>query len=284
MNSRSAQRFVFHGALLFLLGLLTGFVVPGAANPRMGLSAHLEGVMNGTFLLALGAVWSHVSLPARFETAGALAVALRRVRELGGGAARRAHRREPLDADRGRRAHGTRVGGGARRVRTGEHLVRDGRRRRAGAVGRGARAAELSALQETAKAIHHECAARRRRGCGPAARSRSDRNSDRNSSWAGASGARSGMVACPRRQFLRENAAIGQSDRQPLLLIDCRAELTAVQPEERSPWPRGQCACCRSMNGWPCSERERRPSRRGSRRDLAGRTLPWAARGRLRAR
>jgi (hydroxyamino)benzene mutase len=69
MNSRSAQRFVFHGALLFLLGLLTGFVVPGAANPRMGLSAHLEGVMNGTFLLALGAVWSHVSLPARFETA-----------------------------------------------------------------------------------------------------------------------------------------------------------------------------------------------------------------------
>jgi hydroxylaminobenzene mutase len=69
METRIARRFVFHGALLFLLGLLTGFVVPGAANPRMGLSAHLEGVMNGTFLLALGAVWPHVSLPARFETA-----------------------------------------------------------------------------------------------------------------------------------------------------------------------------------------------------------------------
>jgi len=69
METRTAQRFVFHGALLFLLGLLTGFVAPGAANARMGLSAHLEGVMNGTFLLALGAAWSAVSLEARFETA-----------------------------------------------------------------------------------------------------------------------------------------------------------------------------------------------------------------------
>jgi len=29
----------------------------------MGLAAHLEGVMNGTFLLALGAVWTEVRLP-----------------------------------------------------------------------------------------------------------------------------------------------------------------------------------------------------------------------------
>jgi hydroxylaminobenzene mutase len=69
MKTRTAQRFVFHGALLFLLGLLAGFLAPSAANPRMGLSAHLEGVMNGTFLLALGAVWSYVSLELRFETA-----------------------------------------------------------------------------------------------------------------------------------------------------------------------------------------------------------------------
>ena len=33
------------------------------ANVRMGLAAHLEGVMNGTFLLALGAVWTEVRLP-----------------------------------------------------------------------------------------------------------------------------------------------------------------------------------------------------------------------------
>jgi hydroxylaminobenzene mutase len=29
----------------------------------MGLAAHLEGVMNGTFLVALGAIWNEVRLP-----------------------------------------------------------------------------------------------------------------------------------------------------------------------------------------------------------------------------
>jgi hydroxylaminobenzene mutase len=31
----------------------------------MGLAAHLEGVMNGTFLVALGAVWTEVNLSSR---------------------------------------------------------------------------------------------------------------------------------------------------------------------------------------------------------------------------
>jgi hydroxylaminobenzene mutase len=44
---------MWHGMLLFLLGLLTGFVEQRFANVRMGLAAHLEGVMNGTFLVAL---------------------------------------------------------------------------------------------------------------------------------------------------------------------------------------------------------------------------------------
>jgi hydroxylaminobenzene mutase len=35
----------------------------------MALSAHLEGVLNGTFLLVLGASWVHVRLPPRVETA-----------------------------------------------------------------------------------------------------------------------------------------------------------------------------------------------------------------------
>jgi hydroxylaminobenzene mutase len=58
----AARRLALHGALLFLLGLATGFVAPVLANPRMGLSAHLEGVMNGMFLLALAGVWGHVRL------------------------------------------------------------------------------------------------------------------------------------------------------------------------------------------------------------------------------
>lgn len=50
------------GAALFLAGLLTGLAVGAFANPRMGLSAHLEGVMNGTFLIAVGAAWPHIRL------------------------------------------------------------------------------------------------------------------------------------------------------------------------------------------------------------------------------
>jgi (hydroxyamino)benzene mutase len=43
-------------------GLLTGFAEQHFANVRMGLAAHLEGVMNGTFLVAIGAIWEHVRL------------------------------------------------------------------------------------------------------------------------------------------------------------------------------------------------------------------------------
>jgi (hydroxyamino)benzene mutase len=53
---------MWHGMFLFLLGLLTGLVEQQFSNPRMGLAAHLEGVMNGTFLVALGAIWTEVRL------------------------------------------------------------------------------------------------------------------------------------------------------------------------------------------------------------------------------
>lgn len=55
-------RLMWHGMFLFLIGLLTGFAEGRFANMRMGLAAHLEGVMNGTFLLALGAAWNQVKL------------------------------------------------------------------------------------------------------------------------------------------------------------------------------------------------------------------------------
>ena len=50
------RRLMWHGMLLFLVGLLTGFAEPHYTNVRMGLAAHLEGVMNGILLLALGAI------------------------------------------------------------------------------------------------------------------------------------------------------------------------------------------------------------------------------------
>ena len=63
------RRLLWHGMSLFLLGLLTGFAEQNFSNPRMGLAAHLEGVMNGTFLLALGAVWTEVRLSPRVKGA-----------------------------------------------------------------------------------------------------------------------------------------------------------------------------------------------------------------------
>jgi (hydroxyamino)benzene mutase len=65
----SKRRLIWHGMFLFLLGLLTGFVEQNFANVRMGLAAHLEGVMNGTFLVALGAVWTNVRLSPRLKVA-----------------------------------------------------------------------------------------------------------------------------------------------------------------------------------------------------------------------
>src|SRR5437868_8181639 len=61
----SKQGLIRHGITLFLAGLLTGFAVQAMANPRAGLSGHLEGVMNGTFMIALGCAWQDLRLGAR---------------------------------------------------------------------------------------------------------------------------------------------------------------------------------------------------------------------------
>ena len=62
-QARVGDRLIFLGFLLFLIGLLTGFAAPMLANYRMGLSSHLEGVMNGMVLVLLGLVWPRLQLP-----------------------------------------------------------------------------------------------------------------------------------------------------------------------------------------------------------------------------
>ena len=57
------------GIGLFLLGLISGMVIPAMENPRMGLTSHLEGVINGTFLIALGAIWPRLDLGPRAQKA-----------------------------------------------------------------------------------------------------------------------------------------------------------------------------------------------------------------------
>lgn len=67
MASKELQkrRLMWWGMALFLLGLITGLMQNALTNPRMGLSAHLEGLMNGTFLIAVGAIWPNVQLAPR---------------------------------------------------------------------------------------------------------------------------------------------------------------------------------------------------------------------------
>lgn len=52
----------FTGALLFLLGLLTGFGIPGFRSPRIGLSAHLAAIESGLGLIAFGLLLPHLAL------------------------------------------------------------------------------------------------------------------------------------------------------------------------------------------------------------------------------
>ncbi|MEP0861994.1 MAG: hydrogenase [Ignavibacterium sp.] len=67
MNKKTSQRhshqLIVLGFVLFLLGLITGLLIPLFANPRMGLSSHIEGILNGMFLILLGLVWERISLP-----------------------------------------------------------------------------------------------------------------------------------------------------------------------------------------------------------------------------
>jgi hydroxylaminobenzene mutase len=64
----AANILCFAGVLLFLVGLLTGLVIPRCRSPRLGLSAHLTGVQSGTFLLALGLLWPRLSMSPVWST------------------------------------------------------------------------------------------------------------------------------------------------------------------------------------------------------------------------
>ena len=67
MYSHFSRRLKMLGMLLFLIGLITGFLMTNFRNSRMGLAAHLEGVMNGTFLVLAGLVWNELKISEVFK-------------------------------------------------------------------------------------------------------------------------------------------------------------------------------------------------------------------------
>jgi len=59
---RQGYRLLRAGILLFFLALLVGFAVPRFAVPRLGLSAHLLGIIQGIFLMVTGLLWPKLRL------------------------------------------------------------------------------------------------------------------------------------------------------------------------------------------------------------------------------
>jgi hydroxylaminobenzene mutase len=69
-RAHDGQRLLRVGIALFLVALLVGLVVPRFAVPRLGLSTHLLGLMQGTFLLVAGSLWPKLRLTRAVSRAG----------------------------------------------------------------------------------------------------------------------------------------------------------------------------------------------------------------------
>jgi hydroxylaminobenzene mutase len=63
------RRFLIHGLIVFLLGLVAGLAILGPPgmfkSPRLALSSHLVGVTGGMFVVIAGLMLDHVRLSAR---------------------------------------------------------------------------------------------------------------------------------------------------------------------------------------------------------------------------
>jgi hydroxylaminobenzene mutase len=57
-QTQQARHLLQLGLAMFLLALVVGILVPSFAVPRLALSVHLLGVLQGTFLVAASSAWS----------------------------------------------------------------------------------------------------------------------------------------------------------------------------------------------------------------------------------
>jgi hydroxylaminobenzene mutase len=69
-GSSQGHRLLQIGVALFLVALLLGVALPRFAAPRVALSAHLLGIMQGLFLMILGLVWPRLMLSPAAARAG----------------------------------------------------------------------------------------------------------------------------------------------------------------------------------------------------------------------
>ncbi len=62
LAARQAHRLVQAGLAMFVLAAVIGLFVQKFALPRVALSAHLIGILQGVFFIALGSAWSRLVL------------------------------------------------------------------------------------------------------------------------------------------------------------------------------------------------------------------------------
>src|SRR5258708_37344360 len=62
---RQGQRLLQLGIALFLYSSFDGFAIPLLASPRIGLSVHTLSALQGVMLLAIGLVWTKLTLRPR---------------------------------------------------------------------------------------------------------------------------------------------------------------------------------------------------------------------------
>jgi hydroxylaminobenzene mutase len=65
--SQQGKKLIFWGALLFLIGLMQGALIPYFTNPRMALSAHLTAVQSGMAVIIFGLLWELLSVPEKWK-------------------------------------------------------------------------------------------------------------------------------------------------------------------------------------------------------------------------
>ena len=71
MHTSIDIRMARHGAILLLLGMLTGFVIGSFHSRSTGNAAHLTGLIGGYGLIALGLLWPKLNLSRAWSLAGA---------------------------------------------------------------------------------------------------------------------------------------------------------------------------------------------------------------------
>lgn len=61
-STNRAQRLLQLGIIIVLASVLLGLAIPYFTVPRLALSAHLIGVLQGIFLVVVGLLWSRLTL------------------------------------------------------------------------------------------------------------------------------------------------------------------------------------------------------------------------------